>query len=60
MEKWAEDPLEHTMYRRLVGKIMFIVMKIFSEGANAEGSWLDTLPILDQITGRSWEHMSVI
>jgi hypothetical protein len=33
--KWVSDPMEHTMYRRLVGKIMFLVVKIFPEGANA-------------------------
>jgi hypothetical protein len=35
MEKWTEDAMEHTMYRRIVGKIMFCVVKIFPEGANA-------------------------
>jgi hypothetical protein len=34
-EKWTNDPLEHMMYRRLMGKIMFIVVKTFPEGANA-------------------------
>ncbi len=34
-EKWIQDPLEHTMYRRIVGKIMFLVVKVFPEGANA-------------------------
>jgi hypothetical protein len=33
--KWCEDPIEHTMYRRIVGKIMFLVVKVFPEGANA-------------------------
>jgi hypothetical protein len=35
MERWTENALEHTMYRRLVGKIMFCVVKIFPEGTNA-------------------------
>jgi hypothetical protein len=34
-DKWIEDPMEHTMYRRIVGKIMFLVVKLFPEGANA-------------------------
>jgi hypothetical protein len=35
MAKWTNDPLEHIMYSRIVGKIMFIMMKIFPEGANS-------------------------
>ncbi len=34
-EKWTEDAIEHTMYRKIVGKIMFCEVKIFPEGANA-------------------------
>lgn len=34
-EKWLEDPLDHTIYWQIVGKIMFLVVKIFPEGANA-------------------------
>jgi hypothetical protein len=33
-EKWNKDPLEYTMYRRIVGMIMFLVVNIFPEGAN--------------------------
>ena len=32
--KWVENPIGHTMYRRLMGKMMFLVVKIFPEGAN--------------------------
>jgi hypothetical protein len=35
MEKWTEEAMEHMMYSRIVGKIMFCVLKIFPEGANA-------------------------
>lgn len=35
MAKWQEDAVDHTMYRKIVGKIMFCVVKIFPEGANA-------------------------
>jgi hypothetical protein len=35
MDKWTNDPLEHTMYQRIMRKIMFIMVKIFPEGANA-------------------------
>jgi hypothetical protein len=35
MDEWTDDPLKQTMYRRIVGKILFIVAKIFPEGANA-------------------------
>jgi hypothetical protein len=32
--KWISDPMEHYMYRRIVGKIKFLVVKIFPKGAN--------------------------
>ena len=35
MEKWTGEPLEQTMYRKIVGKIMFCVTKIFPEASNA-------------------------
>jgi hypothetical protein len=35
MEKWQEDAVDHTMYRKIIGNIMFCVVKIFPEGANA-------------------------
>jgi hypothetical protein len=35
MEKWLEEPIHHTMYRKIVGKIMFCMCKIFKEGLNA-------------------------
>jgi predicted secreted protein len=37
VKKWfdTKEALEHTMYRRLVGKIIFCIVKIFPEGANA-------------------------
>jgi hypothetical protein len=35
MQKWTEDPIEQTMYRKIVCKIMFCVVKIFPEGSNA-------------------------
>jgi hypothetical protein len=31
MDKWTDDPFEHTMYRNIVGKIIFITVKIFPE-----------------------------
>jgi hypothetical protein len=36
MEKWVEEPIKHTMYKKIKGKIMFCVVKIFPEGAKAE------------------------
>jgi hypothetical protein len=35
MQKWTKDPIKQTMHRKIVGKIMFCVVKIFPEGSNA-------------------------
>jgi hypothetical protein len=35
MVKHIGDPVEHAMYRKIVGKIMYVVIKLFPEGANA-------------------------
>jgi hypothetical protein len=35
MENWTEEPIKNTMYRKIVRKIMFCVVKIFLEGAKA-------------------------
>jgi hypothetical protein len=35
LEKNVGDPVEPEMYRKIVGKVMYLVTKIFPEGANA-------------------------
>jgi hypothetical protein len=35
MDKWTDAPLEPTIYQRILGKIMFIIAKIFPEWVNA-------------------------
>jgi hypothetical protein len=32
--KWKGNPFEHTMYHKIVGKIMYLACKLFLEGSN--------------------------
>jgi hypothetical protein len=52
MDKWTEDVLKHTMYQRFIGKIMFCMVKIFPEGADAARELHDTSRVQDDNNGK--------